>query len=100
MNSTLSSRPDAAHSRLRATIATIEREISCLPRQVPDDDGGSPPNRLLASWTDLVDQLALGPEPAVRECPVCKQIGMLAARLCGYCWTKLTPPADRDAAGR
>ena len=99
MSSTLSSRPDAAHSRLRATIATIEREISCLPKQATDD-GGSPANRLLASWTDLVDQLAMGPEPAVRECPVCKHIGMRAARLCGYCWTKLAPPADPDAAGR
>lgn len=98
MNSTQFSGPDAARSRLRATVAAIERHISCLPKQAPDDDSGSPLSCLLASWTELVEQLALGPEPEVRECPVCKHIGMRAATLCGYCWTKLTPPIERDAA--
>ena len=93
MNSPHSSGPDAARSRLRATVATIEREISRIPRQVTSGDGGSPPDSLRASWTDLVEQLALGPEPEVRECPVCRRIGMRAARLCGYCWTTL-PPFD------
>jgi hypothetical protein len=95
MNSPRSSVPDAARSRLRATVAMIEREISRLPRRVTDDEIRSPANGLLASFTDLVEQLALGPEPEVRECPVCKHIGMRAATLCGYCWTKLTPPAGR-----
>jgi hypothetical protein len=49
---------------------------------------------MVAAVTDLVDQLALGSEPEVRECPVCKHIGMRAATLCGYCWTKLTPPSQ------
>lgn len=86
---------DAARSRLRTTVATLEREISHVPRQATGDSKG-PPSGLLASFTDLVDQLALGPEPEVRECPVCKNIGMRAATVCGYCWTKLTPPAGRD----
>jgi hypothetical protein len=98
MNSTRLSVPDAARSRLRATVATIELEISRLPRQVTDDDSRSPPSDLLASFTDLVEQLALGPEPEVRRCPVCKHIGMRTATLCGYCWTKLTPPTGRDDA--
>jgi hypothetical protein len=70
-----------------------------LPRQVADDATGSSPAVLLASFADLVEQLALGPEPEVRECPVCKHLGMRAATLCGYCWTKLTPPTRGDAAG-
>ncbi len=86
---------DAARARLRATVATIEHEISCLPRQATGDSKG-PPNGLHASFTDLVEQLALGPEPEVRRCPVCEQIGMRAATRCGYCWTKLTPPAGGD----
>jgi hypothetical protein len=89
MNSQRFAVPDAARSKLRATVARIEREISRLPTQVTDDTG-SPPNGLLASFADLVEQLALGPEPETRECPVCKHIGMRAATLCGYCWTKLT----------
>ena len=96
MNSPRFTLPDAVRSRLRATVATIDREISRLPRQVTADDSGSPPNGLLASFTDLVEQLALGPEPDVRQCPVCQHIGMRAATLCGHCWTKLTPPTERD----
>lgn len=98
MNSPQMSVPDAARSRLRTTVATLEREISRLPRRVADDATRSPPNGLLASFTDLVEQLALGPEPDVRPCPVCGRIGMRAATLCGYCWTKLTPPTGREGA--
>jgi hypothetical protein len=94
MNSTLLSGPDAARSRLRATVATIERDISRLPRQLPDDDSKSPLRGLLASFADLVEQLQLGPEPELRECPVCGHSGMRAATLCGYCWAKLIPPTE------
>ncbi len=95
MNSPQLSVADAARARLRATVATIEREISRLPIQATGDSKG-PPSGLLASFTDLVEQLALGPEPEVRHCPVCQHIGMRTATVCGYCWTKLTPPAGRD----
>ena len=76
--------PDGARSRLRATIAAMEREAALL--------AGS--ESLKASLADLVDQLALGPEPDVRDCPVCGEIGMRAATVCSYCWTKLTPPGS------
>ncbi len=94
MNSSM----NPARSRLRANVATIEHEISRLQERLTDGEGKSPLTALLASLTDLVDQLALGAEPAVRECPVCKHIGMRAATLCGYCWTKLTPPSQREGA--
>jgi hypothetical protein len=94
VNSPQFSGPDAARSRLRATVATIGREISRLPKQDAGHGGGTSPNGLLASFADLVEQLALGPEPEVRECPVCKQIGMRTATRCGYCWTRLTPPTE------
>lgn len=95
MNSPGLSVADAARSRLRTTVATLEREISRLPRQATGDSK-DPSDGLLASFTDLVEQLALGPEPEVRHCPVCRHIGMRAATLCGYCWTKLTPPTGRE----
>ena len=47
---------------------------------------------LLASFDDLVSQLALGPEPELRECPKCGGVGMRRATVCSGCWTKLTPP--------
>ena len=90
--------PDAARSRQRATVAALEREISRLPRQAADDDR-SASSGLLVSIADLVEQLALGPEPDVRECPHCKHIGMRAAMHCGYCWTRLTRPTGVDGGG-
>jgi hypothetical protein len=79
--------PDDERARLRATVATIDGEMSRLPRSATTEgtDG------LTMSWAELVKLLALGPAPEVRECPVCKHIGMLAATRCGYCWTKLSP---------
>ena len=96
MNSRGRSVPDAARSRLRASVSTIARQISRIPAQVTGEDGENPLHALLASWSDLVEQLALGPEPEVRECPVCQHIGMRAATLCGHCWTRLTPPPHED----
>ena len=90
MNSPPHSGPDAARVRLRAAIATMEREIASLPRQVADGDSASPLRGLLASFADLVKQLALGPEPELRECPICGNFGMRAATRCGYCWSKLS----------
>jgi len=60
--------------------------IAALPKQADDAS-----NTLASSWADLVEQLALGPEPELRECPNCKKFGMRAASLCSHCWTKLTP---------
>ena len=47
---------------------------------------------------DHEEQIALGSAPEVRECPVCKHIGMRGATLCGPWWTKLTPPNEHDGA--
>ena len=91
MNSRRFSGPDSRRTRLRDTVAKMQRELSRLPRWVDDHDGTTSPDGLLASFADLVDQLALGPEPEVRECPVCGHTGMRAATRCGYCWTRLTP---------
>ena len=85
---------DASRSRLRALVAAMDREISRLP-----NEGREPTSGLGASWADLVAELALGPEPQVRECPVCKHIGMRAATRCGYCWTPLSLLHDGDVAG-
>jgi hypothetical protein len=46
---------------------------------------------LMASWGELVELLALGPPPEIRECPACQHVCMRAATLCGHCWARLTP---------
>ncbi|HEX2879661.1 MAG TPA: hypothetical protein VHO25_08985, partial [Polyangiaceae bacterium] len=77
---------DAARSRLRATMLKMESEIARLPKPATHVAGDSSPSDLTTTFADLVKQLALGPEPEVRECPACKHIGMRAATRCGYCW--------------
>ncbi len=78
---------DPARSRLRATVDAIEKQVAGLPKDAAGEALG-------ASWTDLVGQLALGPEPEVRNCPKCGGLGARMATVCGTCWTKLTPPDD------
>jgi hypothetical protein len=74
-------RPD-----LRAIVAAVDREVAQLP--------GDATSALRRSWTELVALLALGPPPELRQCPVCGHVGMRAATLCGYCWTRLSPLPD------
>jgi hypothetical protein len=84
MSSSKDSAPDSKRSRLRVTLAAIEIELARL---------SGPANVLRSSVADLVEQLALGPEPEVRACPVCQRVVRRAATMCGHCWTKLTPPS-------
>lgn len=83
--------PDAARSKMRTTVAAIDREIARLTKEEASD-GQHQLGGLTGAWAELVAQLALGSEPEVRECPTCKGIGIRAATLCGFCWTKLEPP--------
>lgn len=96
MSDSRDSVPDAKRSRLRATVAAIERELARFPAEVTNDNRATPADGLRASVADLVGQLALGPEPAYRQCPACKRVGMGGATLCGHCWTKLAPPRAPD----
>jgi hypothetical protein len=89
--------PDSKRSRLRATVAAIEHDLARLPPDVTNDNRATPAEGLRASVADLVAQLALGPEPAYRQCPACKRTGMRVATVCGYCWTRLSPPALRES---
>jgi hypothetical protein len=88
--------PDSKRSRLRATISEIQHRLARLPGEVTKDNGATLAEGLQTSVADLVAQLALGPEPTYRQCPVCKHIGMSMATLCGHCWTKLTPSPAVD----
>jgi hypothetical protein len=94
MNKPGLSHPDEARSRLRALVVAVDSEIVRLTLPITNVDGSSLPNDLRASWDALVEQLALGPEPELRECPLCHHRGMRAATRCGYCWTQLTPPTE------
>jgi hypothetical protein len=79
---------DAAVSKLRTIVGTIDREI----------EHATPTMR--AAWAQLVAVLALGPAPQTRECTVCQGIGLRAASRCGFCWAALAPlPPLTEAQG-
>jgi hypothetical protein len=88
---------DTESTKLRSMIATIDGELGAL---VAAPAGAISPAAILelrASWARLVGVLALGPEPAVTSCPVCRRTVMRAARLCGHCWTRLRPAMSNGA---
>lgn len=74
---------------LRPIVEDLDREMSRL--LALGDVGGADTAALLASWAKLVEFLALGPAPELRDCPFCGSVGMRAATRCGVCWRKLDP---------
>lgn len=76
----MSTHPDERRSRLRAIVT--EMDLAMV-------DAGT--DRIRTAWKSMVTALDLGPEPAVRTCPHCGQIGMKAASRCGHCWATLVP---------
>jgi hypothetical protein len=68
--------------RVRGAISRMDDQLAigeCSPE-------------LRAAWASVVEALALGPAPELRECPSCGRIGMRDATRCGHCWVKLTAP--------
>lgn len=70
------SHPDAHRSRLRAIMARLDGAMPDTPS-------------LQETWRELNAALALGPEPATRECIKCRAVVMREATRCGHCWTAL-----------
>jgi hypothetical protein len=93
---------ETTHNKsLRPVVAAIDREMSRVAGGALNPTGPGV-GKLLESWAELVELLALGPVPEMRECSVCKHMGMRAATRCGFCWTALSPLAhgrNEQAAG-
>jgi hypothetical protein len=90
-------RSGIGRTKLREVVTTIETEMSRLSSQLIPQESGSGMGVLFKHWATLVTLLDLGQPPELRECPVCRQLGMREATRCGYCWAKLEPP-DRSHA--
>lgn len=83
---------------LRAFVDDVQRDMGQLQGASTQDPADVA--RVAASWKKLVNFLALGPAPELRQCPHCGATGMREATLCGYCWRKLVPPgAHAEARG-
>lgn len=74
---------DKSLATMRSLITVMDRELATTPRS----------DELRKAWTEMVEVLALGPEPQLRTCPSCGEIGMRAATRCSRCWSALTPLA-------
>ena len=81
------------NASLRPVVAAIDAQMSRLAQGTPIE-ARTGIGELLESWAVLVEILALGPAPEMRECPVCKHRGLRAATRCGFCWTALAPLAQ------
>jgi hypothetical protein len=81
------------HDGLRVFVDAVARDVARVSQSAPAPDAPSVA-RLAVSWGRLVEFLALGPAPELRDCPHCGAVGMRAATRCGYCWNKLVPPAS------
>jgi hypothetical protein len=76
----MSSHPDARRSQLRAMLVDVETAMTAAGAET-----------VRPAWNRLVAALDLGPEPEVRACARCGELGMRAATRCGHCWAALTP---------
>ena len=88
---------DASLTALRLLVKDIDAQLSVLSAW-PTPPGAELAGQLQSSWAKVVEVLDLGPEPELRECPVCHHNGLRAATVCGYCWSKLVPLRPRTDA--
>lgn len=82
---------------LRAFVDVVEKDVLAVSARAAPQDAAEVA-RLARSWAKLVDHLALGPAPELRDCPHCGATGNSAATRCGACWAKLVPPEGHVAS--
>jgi hypothetical protein len=80
---------ESERATLRIVVSDIEQELSCLARPSSAAEHQTAMGALTASWARLVDLLALGLAPELRQCARCGHSGMRAATRCGQCWGAL-----------
>jgi hypothetical protein len=72
---------DKALEKLRSLITIVDRELA----------GATPSEELRTAWAQMIEVLAPGAAPELRECPHCHEVGMRAATRCSRCWSSLPP---------
>jgi hypothetical protein len=99
MNNLMISFSSTDLTRLRTLVAAVANEIALVPGSTKPADGEFARTALDTTWSNLVEMLDLGPEPAMGACPKCKHSYLLGATRCGHCWTSLPPvEAGNDTA--
>ena len=79
--------------KTRQLLAAVQTGITRLSElNLATTESTSDWTRLTASFKELSEHLALGPQPETRVCPTCGMPAMRNATVCGHCWTKTPPP--------
>jgi hypothetical protein len=73
---------DPPRSQLRALAASVDRHVVELSTQAQSAEAFQ---GLKSAWLALSKALALGPEPALRDCPSCSRRIPREATRCRYC---------------
>jgi len=84
-------------ARLLTAVETMNQELTHVTGESFPNATQTPLTALGEAWRHLVSLLELGPEPKLRECPICKHLCMLEASRCGHCWTPLPALATHEA---
>jgi hypothetical protein len=79
-------------ARLRAIVTAMKSQLLRLSSAETLEEKSTTTDDLVKAFADLVELLALGPEPETRPCPACHRVVRREATVCGFCWIKLTPP--------
>jgi hypothetical protein len=80
-------------SRLRTLVVGVAKEIALVTGTAAPPQDPRPSTALEVAWSRLVDELDLGSEPEMCECPACRGLCPLGATRCSHCWASL--PAAR-----
>ena len=72
--------PADPRTRIRTLLGTLDQQLIATTAAAP----------VRTAFTELVEALALGPEPEMRACPACGGACRANAQRCGSCW-KLLP---------
>lgn len=73
-------------TELRTSVAEVEQKLAALSAAHSPTEADL--TALRASFSRVVAQLALGPEPETRACPTCGKRIMRDATRCMHCWAK------------
>ena len=86
---------DPPRSRLRALVAAVDKHVADLSSQDVTNEAAQ---SLKRAWLDLSKAMALGDEPALRNCPNCRRHILREATRCRYCMAHSEAHAPRISA--
>lgn len=73
---------------IRPLLTEVETKLAVIAVKLTDNGALAD---LQKAWSALVQGLDLQPEPKMRACPNCTREIRVAATLCGFCWSRVTP---------